>query len=233
MTRRSPRSHSRAGGAHGFTLVEIMISLAIVALTKVWQHKAQPLAQATGPVTCAAKVRSNRSWANRAAALARWRAFRDAKLSRYHEDRSDPLRDGTSRLSGALHFGCGGGHLAGDAVIGDQRVDGVVDDRHLLRGHVEELQVDKDFIDARDEPVEQFEVAAGHEQLEADLDPARHAGEAVDERVCVRARWRVERRDQPGANRQSPDIARFRAVYSCTERIPHGTPKLPTLAVRG
>lgn len=39
------------------------------------------------------------------AALQRWNAFRDTKLARYESDRSAPLKDGTSRLSAALHFG--------------------------------------------------------------------------------------------------------------------------------
>lgn len=39
------------------------------------------------------------------AALRRWSAFRDAKLARYEADRAAPLKDGTSRLSAALHFG--------------------------------------------------------------------------------------------------------------------------------
>jgi predicted NAD/FAD-dependent oxidoreductase len=39
------------------------------------------------------------------AALARWAKFRDEKLGRYAADRNDPNRDGSSRLSGYLHFG--------------------------------------------------------------------------------------------------------------------------------
>ncbi len=39
------------------------------------------------------------------AALQRWRTFRDTKLARYDQDRNDPVREATSRLSGYLHFG--------------------------------------------------------------------------------------------------------------------------------
>ncbi len=39
------------------------------------------------------------------AALARWRAFHDTKLVHYEFGRNDPLKEGTSRLSAALHFG--------------------------------------------------------------------------------------------------------------------------------
>ncbi len=40
-----------------------------------------------------------------AAALARWRHFRDEKLDRYNDDRNDPLVDGQSGLAPYLHFG--------------------------------------------------------------------------------------------------------------------------------
>ena len=39
------------------------------------------------------------------AGLARWATFRDTKLAHYEKDRSDPLVNGTSRLSAHLHFG--------------------------------------------------------------------------------------------------------------------------------
>ncbi|MFT3712795.1 MAG: FAD-dependent oxidoreductase [Archangium sp.] len=39
------------------------------------------------------------------AALARWTTFRDTKLVHYEFDRMAPLKEGTSRLSPALHFG--------------------------------------------------------------------------------------------------------------------------------
>ena len=39
------------------------------------------------------------------AGLARWATFQQSKLARYEKDRSDPLADGTSRLSAYLHFG--------------------------------------------------------------------------------------------------------------------------------
>lgn len=39
------------------------------------------------------------------AALARWRAFHDTKLVHYEFGRMDPTGEGTSRLSGYLHFG--------------------------------------------------------------------------------------------------------------------------------
>jgi len=39
------------------------------------------------------------------AALARWRTFRDTKLARYDQDRNDPVRAATSRMSAYLHFG--------------------------------------------------------------------------------------------------------------------------------
>lgn len=40
-----------------------------------------------------------------AAGLARWRRFADTKLDAYARDRSDPLREGTSRMSAYLHLG--------------------------------------------------------------------------------------------------------------------------------
>ncbi|MDP1827400.1 MAG: NAD(P)-binding protein [Archangium sp.] len=39
------------------------------------------------------------------AGLARWTKFREQKLARYSKDRSDPLKEGTSRISAYLHFG--------------------------------------------------------------------------------------------------------------------------------
>lgn len=39
------------------------------------------------------------------AAQARWRAFKDKTLSRYHKMRNDPLRKGVSRMSAYLHYG--------------------------------------------------------------------------------------------------------------------------------
>ena len=39
------------------------------------------------------------------AGRARWEKFRDGKLAHYERDRSDPLAEGTSRLSAYLHFG--------------------------------------------------------------------------------------------------------------------------------
>ena len=39
------------------------------------------------------------------AAQKRWTTFKEKKLTRYHKDRNDPLKDGVSRLSAYLHYG--------------------------------------------------------------------------------------------------------------------------------
>src|SRR5439155_8802157 len=80
---------------------------------------------------------------------------------------------------------------------------------HRLR-HVEELEIDEYLVAALHQPFEQLEVAARHEQLQAELVEARCVAHSLNERARLLRRRHVERHDQPlGARNQRHALRSF------------------------
>src|SRR5207249_11124276 len=66
--------------------------------------------------------------------------------------------------------------------------------------HVEQFEVDEDLLAAFLEPLDQFEVASGHEQFEADLVEDDAVLQVGDERLGFVDARNVERENQPLTN---------------------------------
>src|SRR5262249_39819618 len=74
---------------------------------------------------------------------------------------------------------------------------------HGLR-HIEEFEVDEYFLPARPQPLHQLEIAASHEQLEAELVEPDAVAESLDEGLGLASIGHVERHDKALARREGP-----------------------------